>query len=611
MAARHHSLRLPPEQAKASLRSGSVSERSENSDDSADTASQKSSGGSHKPNTTRKRASRPKVRTGCISCKKRHVKCDERKPGCSRCENLSLICEGYAAPKTAKQIARMERPLLPRPQLAALAPLAAANSDSHGTLPIPSSPGLGFALSSDDGWYFDLFRNQVAYDLSPCRKANFWTLWCLRGSVNFLSIRHSILGIGAYARALADLRNDQPWVNGVDRPWWPASIYNQHHQAALRHHSKALGYLRQDIKQNGVDNRTTMLATLLFIVFENMQGNYHASGSLVRSAIKVLNNMGSNFLWRTYCKEFSEPDETDEMARLISRHSLSSVLLPFPHGKYAYHMLLQDDVDDDSSDDSLSSASSERIPLRYAVQSTIPRTIEHARIIWESTLPGIGRFYAKAIWRNLNPSYEVDSDTLQEQSRLLMKIQDFEMGVDALLAAERDDTKILVLDFLAMYGLIARIIVSCCLDRSEASYDAYTTEFEVAVTKMQTYSACMTLGNKTGFSNEVGILPLAAFIASKCRVHRLRLIALDLIRTRAAREGPWDGVSLSNAVSHLMQLEGHDDKEATSYMPPADSRFVWTNIFWDFENRKMTIEYTKIPRDEFSDTEKVTRVISS
>jgi hypothetical protein len=30
----------------------------------------------------RKRASKPKVRTGCISCKLRHVKCDERKPAC-------------------------------------------------------------------------------------------------------------------------------------------------------------------------------------------------------------------------------------------------------------------------------------------------------------------------------------------------------------------------------------------------------------------------------------------------------------------------------------------------------------------------------------------------
>jgi len=34
---------------------------------------------------TRKRAAKPKVRTGCITCKVRRVKCDEMRPECLRC----------------------------------------------------------------------------------------------------------------------------------------------------------------------------------------------------------------------------------------------------------------------------------------------------------------------------------------------------------------------------------------------------------------------------------------------------------------------------------------------------------------------------------------------
>ena len=41
----------------------------------------------------------PKTRSGCKTCKKRRVKCDERKPICVRCEKLSLKCEGYEVPK--------------------------------------------------------------------------------------------------------------------------------------------------------------------------------------------------------------------------------------------------------------------------------------------------------------------------------------------------------------------------------------------------------------------------------------------------------------------------------------------------------------------------------
>ncbi|KAK7416687.1 hypothetical protein QQX98_005013 [Neonectria punicea] len=42
------------------------------------------------------RTSTPKVRTGCITCKKRRIKCDEAKPHCSNCLKSRGHCEGYA-----------------------------------------------------------------------------------------------------------------------------------------------------------------------------------------------------------------------------------------------------------------------------------------------------------------------------------------------------------------------------------------------------------------------------------------------------------------------------------------------------------------------------------
>ncbi|KAI2613794.1 uncharacterized protein GGS25DRAFT_17386 [Hypoxylon fragiforme] len=45
--------------------------------------------------TKRKRTSKPKVRTGCITCKIRRVKCDETKPACTRCSSTGRKCDGY------------------------------------------------------------------------------------------------------------------------------------------------------------------------------------------------------------------------------------------------------------------------------------------------------------------------------------------------------------------------------------------------------------------------------------------------------------------------------------------------------------------------------------
>lgn len=36
-----------------------------------------------------------RVRTGCLTCRKRRVKCDESKPICKRCIKANVICDGY------------------------------------------------------------------------------------------------------------------------------------------------------------------------------------------------------------------------------------------------------------------------------------------------------------------------------------------------------------------------------------------------------------------------------------------------------------------------------------------------------------------------------------
>ncbi|KAH8669145.1 hypothetical protein BX600DRAFT_267535 [Xylariales sp. PMI_506] len=38
---------------------------------------------------------RKRRRTGCLSCRARHVKCDEKKPTCERCEAANITCAGY------------------------------------------------------------------------------------------------------------------------------------------------------------------------------------------------------------------------------------------------------------------------------------------------------------------------------------------------------------------------------------------------------------------------------------------------------------------------------------------------------------------------------------
>ncbi|KAK9251601.1 hypothetical protein V1507DRAFT_482252 [Lipomyces tetrasporus] len=49
--------------------------------------------------TTRRRRfdRQPRSRAGCITCRARHKRCDERTPTCQNCESLNILCEGYNA----------------------------------------------------------------------------------------------------------------------------------------------------------------------------------------------------------------------------------------------------------------------------------------------------------------------------------------------------------------------------------------------------------------------------------------------------------------------------------------------------------------------------------
>lgn len=52
--------------------------------------------GRHLPSKSRIKRFAPKTRSGCVTCRTRHIKCDEAKPECRRCTKAGLTC--YYAP---------------------------------------------------------------------------------------------------------------------------------------------------------------------------------------------------------------------------------------------------------------------------------------------------------------------------------------------------------------------------------------------------------------------------------------------------------------------------------------------------------------------------------
>ncbi|KAJ8060237.1 hypothetical protein OCU04_010581 [Sclerotinia nivalis] len=112
------------------------------------------------PRVRRSRASKPKVKTGCLTCKSRRVKCDEAKPGCLRCVRFGHKCEGYAylhkssvKPIIVTNIA--PRALIPRTGYVPISPAISPTSVASTSSSILSQPEV--SVSPPSTW-----RNQSA-----------------------------------------------------------------------------------------------------------------------------------------------------------------------------------------------------------------------------------------------------------------------------------------------------------------------------------------------------------------------------------------------------------------------------------------------------------------
>lgn len=131
-----------------------------------------------------------RVRTGCITCRKRRVKCDEGKPFCFRCRSANFICEGYKPRQRVSQ----DGSLLSTSPSGRLTPL-------HG-----DSPSTGLSLRHRN-WrreqlpLFHHFVTIAAPRLFRNYHVAFWRDEVVQMSYELDIIYEAVLAIGAIHRS--------------------------------------------------------------------------------------------------------------------------------------------------------------------------------------------------------------------------------------------------------------------------------------------------------------------------------------------------------------------------------------------------------------------------
>lgn len=258
--------------------------------------------------TRRGRASKPKTRTGCKTCKLRRVKCDETKPSCLRCLKFHGTCDGFGYSSVTIQPAT--KALLPKPVRAR--PTLKIEAKSVPRLNLNDFQPSLFTNEQEHS-SFRYFHDKTANRLAGYfDESSMWNRLVLQACESDQSIRHAVIAIGALDMALdtAQVRKKAEWLE-------PAKVQLQaesQRQFALQSYGKAIKRMRDALSEPRQDMRTILIACLLFVAFESFHGNNNSAVQQAHGGIKLLNG---------WLPQWVSKDKND--------HELKGLRSPAPH----------------------------------------------------------------------------------------------------------------------------------------------------------------------------------------------------------------------------------------------------------------------------------------
>ncbi|KAL2848435.1 hypothetical protein BJY01DRAFT_246447 [Aspergillus pseudoustus] len=239
------------------------------------------------------RASKPKVRTGCITCKIRRVKCDEGKPACSRCFDTGRKCDGYASPASALGEPRGLQPVAP-------------------------------ATSATESRALDFFFHTTSPQLAGFLDTDFWKRSVLQFSLAQPAIRQGLAALGSLHEY------EQGWAtnNAVAEQLYSRAIRSTVDKAAAGDMSVPI----------------VVMASIIFTCFEFLRRNSRAAAMHIASGIEILrhwrqiNQCGRRGQWGAADSSYEGYFLETELAPILTLFNLnSSEFGPLPRSRLILH----------------------------------------------------------------------------------------------------------------------------------------------------------------------------------------------------------------------------------------------------------------------------------
>lgn len=512
----------------------------------------------------RPRVGRPKVRTGCETCKYkipffilhslhqskqnpnselldriRRIKCDEAKPACLKCTSTGRSCDGYA-------VANADSLHLTRanPSACRLPPST-----------IPNELSLVKLRTSPERRGFHFFCHHVWPQVTMALRSEFWDSLIFQASHVDAALRDATTALGAFGERLH--------IHSVTTSENEAA--NKLQDFANSQYCKAIGELRSQMcagKQQSVE--LTLMTCFIFILIEFLRGNEAAASNHMIS--------GGEIILQSY--NFNISDHFPFSSRSGTSFAPS---LPAGFSHHAVYLY----------------ATIERICASWlgdsptGVVTTQTESLDFGPLICNgfTSVKQAGQYLAAllvTLQSNIilthdgpKPPHESFKDAVPLHSKFFANLDDWALAMDVYQIRSQgeisiqDSQKATILQLQHMCATLS--LTASCVSSEEDFYASLDGSFNYIVSLATSLLRPVNVMLDTSlfptsrqfFMFKEGTIQPLYFTAIKCHNGKIQRKALSLLEAEPWREGAWDSVAMARIAKRKINQKANRDPESS------------------------------------------------
>ncbi|CZR62946.1 uncharacterized protein PAC_12843 [Phialocephala subalpina] len=478
----------------------------------------------------RTRSSGPRSRSGCHTCKIRRVKCDERRPGCLRCEKFGRECDGYEPQKTPLRLEKAPKSISKIHSLLPIA-LAPATSVSHVQITVQCH-------DEQEEQYLRFFHVETAGVLSGGFDSSLWNHIVLQACNEEPCILHIAVALAALDKSCRAKSMKCPLLTS-----------EEHRRYALQKYSTAIQEVREVLRDRRDSLRTVLIASLLIFCFESFHGDIRLALTNVHMAVELM------YAWLSDLHGVAiAPGHFSPAPHIIEDDLVSA------YTRMDVHLMSWIDAPLPSRAKILSYFPTEAFDLRpsFSTLTGAKTAFDHVTNHAFQYLGSVQNIKAHSS-NESSPLSETSENSTTEEVMVLKELRQWMKALDAILNRARTyDTHedYVGATILRIHAVTVELCIRAALFESHKphAYDSFLPEF------CELVALCSALVKHPRFVKSfvfnVGFVPSLFILVTKCRDRMVRQEAIDVLKAaHPRREGVWDCLMVARIGEELIKSE--------------------------------------------------------